>query len=215
MYPLPAHMRDRWANRWEPQEGRGTVYWHALMARYPKAREAAGTTQAILAGFDGFHLTPCDWLHMTMLVAGATEEMPRDRLSHLLDATRSALGDVSAPAVALQHVLYHPEAILLAVEPAEPLREIRRQIDSATCSLTGGEVDDEATAKWVPHMTVGYSTANQPAAPIIDALGTSIPAHRFVVEAVTLVVQWGPERRWDWEPVGSVEFSSARAPMGS
>jgi hypothetical protein len=88
-------------------------------------------------------------------------------------------------------VLYHPEAIILAVEPVDTLHAIRRSIDSATSMVIGGEADEGATARWVPHMTVGYSTASQPADPIIAALGTSIPARRLVVEAVTLVVQWG------------------------
>lgn len=206
MSPLPAQMRDRWAARPEPPDGQGTVCWHALLGRYPQARVAATTTQAILGGFDGFHLTPPDWLHMTMLVVGATETVSRDRLPDLLAAARSDLDDVSAPLIVLERVLYHPEAILLAVEPVDALRDIRRRIDRATSNVTGAEVDDEASARWVPHMTVGYSTAGRPADPIISALGSSIPAQRLVVEAITLVVQWGPERRWDWEQIGSVRL---------
>lgn len=213
MYPLPARLRDRWANRPEPPEGQGTVYWHALMAQYPQARAAADDAQAILAGFDGLHLTPSDWLHMTVLVVGSTEQVPRDHLPRLLDAARSALDGVSAPAVTLEHVLYHPEAIILAVEPVDTLRAIRRSIDSATSMVVGGKVDEGATAHWVPHMTVGYSTASQPADPIIAALGTSIPARRLVVEAVTLVVQWGPERQWDWEPVGVIRLPQAASSL--
>ncbi len=40
MSPLPVDMRDRWASRAEPAEGKGTVYWHVLMSRYPGARAA-------------------------------------------------------------------------------------------------------------------------------------------------------------------------------
>lgn len=55
--------RRHGANRPEPPEGQGTVYWHALMG------------QTILGKFDGFHLTPPEWLRMTILVAGSTKEI--------------------------------------------------------------------------------------------------------------------------------------------
>jgi 2'-5' RNA ligase len=199
-------MRDRWANRPEPPEGQGTVYWHALLSGYPQARAAAAIAQTSLATFDGFHLTPSDWLHMTVLVGGSTEQVAREQLQSLLDAARVALADTPAPAVTLERILYHPEAIMLAIEPVADLHSIRRQIDNATSSVVGTRVDDEATAKWVPHMTVGYSTAEQSARPIIDTLGFSIPPHRVAVEAITLVVQWGPERRWNWEQIGTVKL---------
>ena len=210
MYPLPAQMRDRWANRPEPPEGQGTVYWHALMARYPEARNAAVTTQTALGQFEGFHLTPADWLHMSVLIAGSTEQVARDQLPNLLAAARSSLTDVSAPAVTLEHLLYHPEAIMLAVEPMDALHDVRRRIDNASSTVTGAPVDHEATARWVPHMTVGYSTAVQPADSIIAAVGTSVPPHQFTVDRITLVVQWGPERRWNWELIGAVQLSTPR-----
>jgi 2'-5' RNA ligase len=206
---LPAHMRDRWANRPEPPEGQGTVYWHALMGRYPEARSAASAAQSILGKFDGFHLTPPGWLHMTVLIAGSTEKVPREHLAPLLDAARTALDDVAAPAVALERVLYHPEAVTLAVEPAADLHAIRRRIDRVTAAVTGGTVDDAATARWVPHMTVGYSTSDQPASPVIAALGRSVPMHELVVDTLMLVVQWGAERSWNWERIGTVQLGHA------
>jgi 2'-5' RNA ligase len=199
-------MRDRWANRPEPPEGQGTVYWHALLGHYPQARAAADIAQMALATFNGFHLTPRNWLHMTVLVGGSTEQVSRAQLHSLLDAGRAALADTPAPAVTLERILYHPEAIMLAVEPVADLHGIRRRIDKATSSVIGTTVDDEATARWVPHMTVGYSTADQAAGPIIGTLGNSMPAHRFRVEAIMLVVQWGPERCWDWEQFGVVQL---------
>ena len=206
---LPEHMRDRWANRREPPEGHGTVYWHALMGRYPEARLAANAAQSILGKFDGFHLTPPEWLHMTVLVAGSTEKVPREQLAPLLDAARTALRDVAAPTVGLERVLYHPEAVMLAVEPAASLHAIRGRVDRATAAVTSGTVDDEATARWVPHITVGYSTTNQPAGPIIADLGRSVPRHELVVDALMLVVQWGAERSWNWEQIGTIQLDHA------
>jgi hypothetical protein len=41
------------------------------------------------------------------------------------------------------------------------------------------------------HVTVAYSAASQPADPIITALGTAVPVGRAVIDAISLVVQWG------------------------
>ena len=206
MSPLPAQMRDRWSNRLEPPEGQGTVYWHALLGSYPEARAAAGIAQTSLATFDGFHLTPSDWLHMTVLVGGSTERVAREQLQSMLDAARVALADTLAPAVTLERILYHPEAIMLAVEPVVDLHGIRQRIDSITAPIIGRSVDDNATTRWIPHMTIGYSTADQPAAPIIEALGFSISPHHFIVGKIMLVIQWGPERWWNWEQIGAIQL---------
>jgi 2'-5' RNA ligase len=57
-------------------------------------------------------------------------------------------------------------------------------------------------ATWVPHMTLCYSTASQPADPIIASLGRELPNVDVLVDAVTLVNQRGAERSWDWNRVG-------------
>jgi hypothetical protein len=55
-------------------------------------------------------------------------------------------------------------------------------------------------------MRVSCSTADQPAGPVIAALGKSVPTRRIAIDALQLVAQWGPERSWDWETVGTVEL---------
>jgi hypothetical protein len=57
--------------------------------------------------------------------------------------------------------------------------------------------------------SVSYSTADQPAGPIIAALGTAIRSRHLQIRSVSLVIQWGPERLWDWEPVDTIELGAA------
>jgi hypothetical protein len=44
----------------------------------------------------------------------------------------------------------------------------------------------------------GSSTANQPAGPIIDAFGLELSSRTIHVSALSLVIQHGPERGWNW-----------------
>ncbi|HUA27724.1 MAG TPA: TauD/TfdA family dioxygenase, partial [Streptosporangiaceae bacterium] len=54
------------------------------------------------------------------------------------------------------------------------------------------------------HITVCYSTARQPAAPLIAALGENLPRCEVHVSALSLIIQRGPERLWDWTTVATV-----------
>lgn len=212
MSPLPTHMRDRWASRVEPAADQGTVYWHVLMARYPQAQAAGASAQTALRGIPGLHMTPEAWLHMTLFTAGPTNEIGSpDQLTEMTTNVRAAVDDIDPIHVAVGRVLYHPEAIVLAVEPVEPLRRLRDLVLTATAT-TVGDVDTLSSSAWTPHMTVAYSTAGQAAAPIISALGKSVPEQHFLLDSLSLVVQWGPERTWNWEQVSAVELGGRASP---
>ena len=55
-------------------------------------------------------------------------------------------------------------------------------------------------------MTLCYSTANQPAQPIIEALGKRLHERDISVSSLSLVIQDGPERDWNWTTVGTISF---------
>jgi 2'-5' RNA ligase len=207
MSPLPTQLRDRWLNRSEPAAGSGTLYWHVLLARYPEASKAAAAAQAALADFPGFHMTPPSWIHMTVFLAGPAEEFTRKQMAEMVTIAADDLRETKPIEVDLGRVLYHPEAVMLAVEPADKLHPIRAAARHATAVAIGQEAPPEEPASaWTPHMTVSYSTADQPAEPVIDALGKRVPTHRIAIDRLNLVVQWGPERLWDWETVGTIEL---------
>jgi hypothetical protein len=47
---------------------------------------------------------------------------------------------------------------------------------------------------WTPSVTLCCGTANQPAQPIIDALGKSLPEREISISGLSLVIQDGPEK---------------------
>ncbi|MEV4677217.1 2'-5' RNA ligase family protein [Actinomadura sp. NPDC049382] len=206
MSPLPAQMTDRWRNREEPGPGQGTVYWHILMSGHPEAQELAQTAQERLAPFSGLHLTPAAWLHVTTHVAGPSDEITDDQQQDMLAIARGLLSKTPPVEATLGRILYHPEAIAVAVHPVGPLTQIREAVQAATLKVTGSEGTPEGRATWAPHMTIAYSETDQPAEPIITALGRELPARQVTIDTVTLVVQRGAERLWDWHPVGQAHL---------
>lgn len=204
---MPTAMRDRWRDRAEPSVGRGTVYWHVLMRDHPGVVGAADEAQDRLAGISGLHRTPREWFHMTVYVPGPAEEIGPDQLRALLLRSQGAVQGTRPVPVTTSRVLYHPEAIMLAIEPMDQLRVVAQLVAKATQAVVGPqEGADERIASWVPHVTVAYSTAVQDSAPIVDAVGTHLPPRTALIDRISLVVQWGPERDWDWDVAGEIRL---------
>ncbi|GAA2257097.1 hypothetical protein GCM10010402_10630 [Actinomadura luteofluorescens] len=210
MSPLPTQMINRWQNRQEPGPDQGTIYWHFLLSNQPEARNAAKTAQERLADFPGLHMPPSEWLHITTLVVGPTDEINIDQQQDMLATASELLADIPPVDVTLGRILYHPEAIAAEVQPTGPLRQIRKTIQTATRKATGRDGHTEGPAQWFPHMTLAYSETEQPAEPLITALGRELPTSEFTINAVTLVDQRGPERLWNWLPVGRASLLGRR-----
>jgi 2'-5' RNA ligase len=201
---LPEQMKDRWARRADPAPGERTLYWHVLMRDYPQVGELASQARQRLAAFTGLHMTPPEWLHMTTLVAGPAEHLTDQQIQQMAAVASEQLADVPPITASLGKILYHPEAIMLAVAPAADLAPIRAAAVTATEAVTGPVTSDEAS--WMPHVTLCYSTTEQPAQPVITALGKQLPPCQVGIGAVSLVIQNGPERDWNWTTVATVHL---------
>jgi 2'-5' RNA ligase len=209
MTPIPVDTRDRWRNRVQLDSEKGAIYWHMLFRDNPAVRAAATNAQAQLGAFHGLHMTPEEWLHATALVAGTTDDISSDDLNLMLSDARRTLSTVRPIDVCITKVLYHPEAIMLGFEPEGALDPIHLAVRNATQAVTGrtGTVTGP-TDRWTPHLTISYSTAEQPMAPLVAALGREVPKCDVMVDAVSLVIQWGAERLWNWQPIGTVKLGN-------
>jgi hypothetical protein len=205
--PIPDETRDRWSRRTELDSGKGAVYWHILFRDYPAVRATARQAQERLASFRDLHRTPEEWLHASALVAGTTEDISSEGLDLMLSEAQRHLAGIRPIDVTVSGVLYHPEAIMLGFTPEGALDPVHRAVRQATLTVTGrtGSVTGPA-ARWTPHITISYSMGKQPMAPIADALGRDVPSCDITVRAVSLVIQWGPERLWNWQPVGTASL---------
>ena len=206
MTALPEQMIDRWEHRADPAHGQDTVYWHVLMRDYPEVIALARQAQQRLADFPGLHMTPLEWLHMTTMVAGPAERFSPGQFDMMTKTAADMLAEVPPITVSLGRILYQSEAIMLGIEPATALAPIWTAAAMATNLATGDHRPESDLAKWVPHTTVCYSTAHQPAAPLIAALGENLARCEVQVRALSLVIQHGPERRWNWSTPATVRL---------
>jgi 2'-5' RNA ligase len=213
MSPLPARFTDRWGDRREAPSFQDAVCWHLLLGDQPPVRALARDAQKRLAGFSGLHMTPMRWLHITVLLAGFTTEITQDSMSEMLVRATPPLSRTAPVAVTLKRVLYHPEGIALDVSPAGVLSPVFEAAQAATREVTGTAAETSSSS-WMPHLTLCYSTSQQPAAPVIAALGRELPGCEVTIDKLSLVIQRGPELLWDWRPVGTAGLLGARHGAG-
>jgi 2'-5' RNA ligase len=196
-------MVDRWESRVEPKPDQGKLYWHILLAEYPEVQALASAAQERLAPFTGLHFTPQRWLHITTLMVGLMESFTPEEVRNIRTSVRETLSKVAPVNVVPGKVLYHPEAIAIGLSPEGSLNPIRSAIRQATCKAIGDEriLDSQL---WNPHFTIAYSTAIQSAAPIIAALGKEFLCSEILINNLSLVVQEGAERLWNWRVIDEI-----------
>jgi 2'-5' RNA ligase len=192
--------------------GRGRLYWHVLLGDDPEVRGLASEAQRRLAGIAGLDMTPQRWLHMTVLVVGLSDEVASSQIDAMVSEAARLLRCVAPMSVTLGRVLYHPEAVVVAARPAEALEPLLHSVQAATHRATGQE-GVLAHVPWSPHITVAYSSAVQPAAPVMAALGKELSPRRITVRTVSLVNQDGPEYLWEWRPIAHVPVGRPEAPV--
>jgi len=176
-----------------------------LLGGDTEVRDLAALARARLSGFGGLHFTPDEWLHITTLVVGPRDKFSDSQLAEMSKAAQEALSGWDPRPITFGRILYHPQAIMLEVEPKDALEPIRVVVQRTT----GSVVLSREPVDWIPHVTIAYSTACQPAGPIVGALGMRLPSRTTTIRSVSLVVQWGPERSWDWEVVSTIRFGAA------
>jgi 2'-5' RNA ligase len=208
MTALPTWMTDRWQHRADPAPGEGTVYWHMPMHGHLQVISLASDAQQRLASFAGLHMTPLKRLHITTMVAGPARCFTDGQLDQMASTAAGLPADTPPITVSLSRVFYHPEAIVLAVSPGKVLAPVRDAALRATRLATGHHEIPDEDQRWIPHVTICYSTARQPAAPLIAALGENLPRCEVQMSALSLIIQRGPERLWDWTTVATIPFAA-------
>ncbi|MDX3101017.1 2'-5' RNA ligase family protein [Nonomuraea angiospora] len=210
MSPLPTRMANRWERRRSLMlpPGQGRLYWHVLLGEDPQARAIVEEAHDRLAGLAGLDLVPRRFIHLTTFVAGYTHEITERQVTVMAEEAAGQLARVEPITVTLGRVLYHPEAVVLEARPAERLRPLLEAARFATRAATGRD-GVLAHDTWLPHVTVAYSNADGPAAPIIDALGERLPEREVTIRSIHVVNQDGPETAWDWRPVAEVRLGAA------
>jgi len=175
----------------------------------PKVLELAATAQKKLAGQPGLDMIEMPWLHMTTYIVGFADEVRDSAIEAMTADARRRLAQVAPIQVSLGRVGYATNAIVLPVEPPGALSPVLGAVRAATRAAgCEGHTD---TDPWWPHISVAYSNATIPAAPIIAALGRRLPQAEITIRSISLVSQTQVGRSWQWQPVAEVPLTGELA----
>jgi 2'-5' RNA ligase len=205
--PLPAEMTNHWHERPGRRPGRDLYHWHMLFHDQPRVHELVADAQKKLAGLDGLDMIDMPWLHMTTYVVGFADEVADSAIQAMTAGARQRLSRVAPVGVTLGRVFYASNAIVLPVEPPDALSEVHDAVRAATHAA--GCEGHSATDPWLPHVSVAYSHATMPAAPVIAALGRWLPKTEIVIRSISLVAQTQVGRSWQWRPVAEIHLGRA------
>ncbi len=213
MSPLPVQFTGRWDNRARLSYD-DAVCWHVLLGGDAAVQAAAASARRRLTRFTGLHMTPAEWLHVTVMRAGTSEAITPEDMSRMLDRAQAELAQAAPVTVTFQRVFYHPEAIAISAAPASALAPVLTAARAATCEVLGPDAADVEEDGFAPHLTLCYSTSEQPAAPVIAELGKALPPCEVTIRELSLVVQDGPEDQWNWRVAGSARLLGGMSPSG-
>jgi 2'-5' RNA ligase len=202
MNPLPAKMADHWWQRPGRYPGRLLYQWHFAFHDQPEVHRLAAAAQSRLRDLPGLDMVDRELLHVTTYIADFADEIPHSRVDEIVAGARRRLAAAAPVPVTIGRIGYHPQAVTILVEPPGALTPVLGAVrDATTAAGCHGHTD---TDPWIPHISVAYSHADGPAAPIIAALGHSLPQTQITVKSISLVSQTQVGRSWQWKPVAEV-----------
>jgi 2'-5' RNA ligase len=204
--PLPAQMEDHWSLLPGVDPRRARLMWFMRVGDNPQVAELVRLGQGRLTGLAGLDLVPREWLHMTTLIAGFTDEISSGQTEAMAGQARRLLAGTPPVTVTLGRVLYHARAVMLAAQPPSALEPVLHTVQEATRIATerDGELHYEP---WTPHVTLAYGNSVRPAGPVIEALGRDLPPQQVAISSISLVSQ-APEHLWTWRLVAEIPFGT-------
>jgi 2'-5' RNA ligase len=204
MGALPERLADHWWQRPGRRPGRLQYHWHILFHDQPSVHELAAAAQRKLAGLAGLDLVPMHWLHLTTFGLGFADEVRREAVDTMVATATQLLAETEPITVSLGRVFYHPEAVVLLVEPRDALEPVLSAVQIA--AREAGCDGHAGTDPWRPHISIAYSNGSGPAAPVIEALGLRVPPTEITIRSVSLVAQAQVGHSWQWQPVAEVRL---------
>jgi 2'-5' RNA ligase len=207
MSPLPTKMANHWWQRPGRHPGRLLYQWHLAFHDQPQMHKLVDMAQSRIKNFPGLDMVDVQLLHLTTYIVGFADEISQSTVDEMVAGTRQRLTTVAPIPITIGRIGYHPQAVTILVEPPDALTPVLDAVrDAATAAGCHGHTD---TDPWRPHISIAYSHTDDPAAPIIAALGRSLPQTQITIKSISLVSQTQVGHSWQWKPVVEVLLGGA------
>ncbi len=204
------HLTNHWY--WRPgwRVGRSFYTWHLTFEDSPALHELAARLSSAIAGPE-YDVVPLDGLHLTMQGVGFADEVADRDVAAIVAAARSSLRNMAPFTLTLGPVDPDAEGIGLLVRPWAPVERVRSAVRAAIADVWGEERVPEDADDFRPHVTLAYSAADAPTAPVCARLSSlrDVPPATAPVDRVQLIRLHRDAGVYAWDVVASVPLAGA------
>ncbi|RQX05027.1 2'-5' RNA ligase family protein [Micromonospora inaquosa] len=207
--PHATDVRNHWY--WRPGWGIGSRFytWHITFDGQPEVEELADQYRSLLSSQPSLDVIPNRWLHLTMQGIGFVQDVATDDVDAIVAAARNRCARLSPFKLIIGTPHVDPESIQIAVDPVEPVRQLRAAIRAAIADVWGQDRVPEPAEPYNPHLSLAYTNTEGPAAPLIEALSSApnLSAHAMI-NSCQLIVLNRDEGMYVWEPYATIDLGS-------
>ena len=207
------HLSDHWW--WRPgwRVGRHFYACHISMANQSPLRRLAGAYREPLGRFLGLDVVPPQWLHIARQAIGFVDEIADHEVHEVAKQVGERVIEVPAPVVEFFRPTVVDEAVFLVARPIEPLRKLwqatREGISAALGPGRQYELLEQADG-FLPHVTLAYSNAPGPAAPVVQAIeAVDTQSATARIGRLHLMEFHRDERMYCWRELASLPIGGA------
>lgn len=198
-------MRNHWW--WRPgwRVGRSFYTWHLTFGDAPQVHELVRQVQAEL-DLATLDQVPIEGLHLTMQGVGFTDEVDRNDIGRIVEATRSRLGQLRPFKVTLGPVDPDAEGVGLLISPWDDVERVRSAARDAIASVWGSANVPDPASSFRPHVTVAYSGADVTAGELRERITPlrDLPLASVDISRADLIELNRDDKLYRWTVVASV-----------
>ena len=203
-------VRNHWY--WRPGWGIGKRFytWHITFEDQTEVVDLAQQYRDRLSSQPELDLIPPRWLHLTMQGIGFFDQVDPADVEAIVSAARKRCAQLPPMDLVISNPHVDPESIQIAVQPAEPLRQLRVAIRAAIADVWGPDGVPERAEPYNPHMSLAYINAAGPGSPLSAALADAPhPTASATIDSCQLIVLNRDERMYVWEPHATVKLGGS------
>jgi 2'-5' RNA ligase len=200
-------IRDHWY--WRPgwSVGRRFYTWHLTFADQPGVADFAATYRDLLEARPETDPIPADWLHLTMQGVGFIDEVDRHDIDKIVDAARRRCAQLEPFVLTVGAPYIDPESVQIAVQPPEPVRELRLALRAAIGEIWTPTDVPETETPFRPHMSLAYINRDGPAGPLVSAIETiTTPPATATIRQCQMIIINRDDKMYKWDVYASVNL---------
>ncbi len=198
-------------NHWTGPFGQLGYYWFLTFDKYAELHDSVTRCQPSI-DFPYYDLAPLDKLHLTLdrIVP------PRELARHQIDSIEASVKQACQPPFDIEtnRLTGIGSAVAFNVLPAQPVRELRDTLRSATrAACPGIALKQPKTSP--PHITIAYANSDYISATeamtAVDKVNETVRTVNIKVDEAIMVLLEREQRAYSWQVVSRIPSSGISA----